>query len=275
MNNLKNIILSISLLVFGVVSISCKNNDQIIPTINPDPNNQAQIQTGTYRQTSYAVEPNTYQSGIHVTGESSISLEPDLVLLNVGVESSEPTVTEARQNAATAMNSIHSVLKSQNIENRDIKTKYFDISPQYEYQEILKDKVVIGKQVLVGYKVTNSASIRIRELNSVGTIIDKVTTAGGDVTRINGISFTIEDQKPIMTELRKEAVTDAVNKAQQFAELTGVMLGSLLFITENNNRSPMFNEGAFARSAFSDMGTQISGGELEVQMNIEALFAIR
>lgn len=275
MNNLKNIILSISLLVFGVVSISCKNNDQIIPTINPDPNNQAQIQTGTYRQTSYAVEPNTYQSGIHVTGESSISLEPDLVLLNVGVESTEPTVTEARQNAATAMNSIHSVLKSQNIENRDIKTKYFDISPQYEYQEILKDKVVIGKQVLVGYKVTNSASIRIRELNSVGTIIDKVTTAGGDVTRINGISFTIEDQKPIMTELRKEAVTDAVNKAQQFAELTGVMLGSLLFITENNNRSPMFNEGAFARSAFSDMGTQISGGELEVQMNIEALFAIR
>lgn len=275
MNNLKNIILSISLLVFGVVSISCKNNDQIIPAINPDPNNQAQIQTGTYRQTSYAVEPNTYQSGIHVTGESSISLEPDLVLLNVGVESTEPTVTEARQNAATAMNSIHSVLKSQNIENRDIKTKYFDISPQYEYQEILKDKVVIGKQVLVGYKVTNSASIRIRELNSVGTIIDKVTTAGGDVTRINGISFTIEDQKPIMTELRKEAVTDAVNKAQQFAELTGVMLGSLLFITENNNRSPMFNEGAFARSAFSDMGTQISGGELEVQMNIEALFAIR
>ena len=173
------------------------------------------------------------------------------------------------------MNNIHSVLKSQNIENKDIKTKYFNISPQYEYQEILKEQIVIGKQVLVGYKVTNSASVRIRELNSVGTIIDKVTTAGGDVTRINGISFTIEDQKPIMTKLRKEAVTDAMNKAQQFAELTGVMLGHLLFITENNNRTPMFNEGAFARSAFSDMNTQISGGELEVRMNVEALFAIR
>ncbi len=275
MNKLKNVILSISLLVFGVMSISCGNNDQVIPTINPNPNNQAQIQTNASRQTSYAVEPGTSQSGIHVTGESSVSLEPDLVLLNVGVESTESTVTEARQNAASAMNNIHSVLKSQNIENKDIKTKYFNISPQYEYQEILKDQIVIGKQVLVGYKVTNSASVRIRELNSVGTIIDKVTTAGGDVTRINGISFTIEDQKPIMTKLRKEAVTDAMNKAQQFAELTGVMLGHLLFITENNNRTPMFNEGAFARSAFSDMNTQISGGDLEVQMNVEALFAIR
>lgn len=275
MNKLKNVILSIGLLVFGVMSISCENNEQTIPTINPDSNNQSQMQTSAYRQASYAIEPNTPQSGIHVTGESRISLEPDLILLNVGVESTAPTVTEARQNAANAMNSINSALKSQNIENRDVKTKYFNISPQYEYQEILKDQIVIGKQVLVGYKVTNSASVRIRELDSVGTIIDKITTAGGDATRIDGINFTIEDQKPIMTKLRKEAVTDAMNKAQQFAELTGVMLGRLLFITENNNRAPMFNEGTFARSAFSDMGTQISGGELEVQMNVEAVFSIR
>ena len=278
MNRFKNIILTLSLTIFGAMAVSCETNEQTVPVVNPNLLNQSQIQEGSYRQAVYDSETNASHSGIHVTGESIIYLEPNLVLLNIGVEAMANTVTEARQKAAKAMNNINSVLKSQNIEDRDIQTNFFDISPQYEYQEVMKDQMVIGKHVLVGYQVTNSSTIKIRKLDSVGTIIDEVTTAGEDVTRINGINFTIEDQKPIMVRLRKEAVIDAMNKAQQFAELTGVILGRLLFITENNSRSPVFrglNEGSFATAAFSDMGTQISGGELEVRMNIQAVFAIR
>ena len=141
------------------------------------------------------------QSGIWVTGEGTIALEPDLALLNLGVEATAGTVAEARGEAASAMDAIVAALKAQGVEDRDIQTRFFNISPRYEYQEVLEEGFRRGKQVLVGYVVNNSASVKIRDLDSVGRVIDEVADAGGDVTRINGISFTVDDTKPFMVTL--------------------------------------------------------------------------
>ena len=217
------------------------------------------------------------QSGIWVTGEGTIALEPDLALLNLGVEATVGTVAEARGEAASAMDAIVAALKAQGVEDRDIQTRFFNISPRYEYQEVLEEGFRRGKQVLVGYVVNNSASVKIRDLDSVGRVIDEVADAGGDVTRINGISFTVDDTKPFMVTLREQAVGDALARAQQFADLTGVTLGELLFITEATGGAPVisdFAEEAFAVRALAAPTTQISGGELELRVSVRAVFGI-
>ena len=217
------------------------------------------------------------QSGIWVTGEGTIALEPDLALLNLGVEATAGTVAEARGEAASAMDAIVAALKAQGVEDRDIQTRFFNISPRYEYQEVLEEGFRRGKQVLVGYVVNNSASVKIRDLDSVGRVIDEVADAGGDVTRINGISFTVDDTKPFMVTLREQAVGDALARAQQFADLTGVTLGELLFITEATGGAPVisdFAEEAFAVRALAAPTTQISGGELELRVSVRAVFGI-
>ena len=217
------------------------------------------------------------QSGIWVTGEGTIALEPDLALLNLGVEATAGTVAEARGEAASAMDAIVAALKAQGVEDRDIQTRFFNISPRYEYQGVLEEGFRRGKQVLVGYVVNNSASVKIRDLDSVGRVIDEVADAGGDVTRINGISFTVDDTKPFMVTLREQAVDDALARAQQFADLTGVTLGELLFITEATGGAPVisdFAEEAFAVRALAAPTTQISGGELELRVSVRAVFGI-
>ncbi len=217
------------------------------------------------------------QSGIWVTGEGTITLEPDLALLNVGVEATAGTVAEARAEAASAMDAIVAALKAQGVEDRDIQTRFFNISPRYEYQEVLEEGFRRGKQVLVGYVVNNSASVKIRDLDSVGRVIDEVADAGGDVTRINGISFTVDDTEPFMVTLREQAVGDALARAQQFADLTGVTLGELLFITEATGGAPVisdFAEEAFAVRALAAPTTRISGGELELRVSVRAVFGI-
>ena len=217
------------------------------------------------------------QSGIWVTGEGTIALEPDLALLNLGVEATAGTVAEARGEAASAMDAIVAALKAQGVEDRDIQTRFFNISPRYEYQEVLEEGFRRGKQVLVGYVVNNSASVKIRDLDSVGRVIDEVADAGGDVTRINGISFTVDDTKPFMVTLREQAVGDALARAQQFADLTGVTLGELLFITEATGGAPVisdFAEEAFAVRALAAPTTQISAGELELRVSVRAVFGI-
>ena len=218
------------------------------------------------------------QAGIWVTGEGTLSLEPDLVLLNIGVETQAATVAGARDQAATAMAAIIAAVKAQGLTDTDVQTRSFNIYPVYEYPEVMEFGRTTRKQTLVGYRVSTTASIKIRVLDKVGPIIDDVADAGGDATRINGISFTVEDTKPFMTQLREDAVNDALAKAGHFASLTGVSVGPLVYISEAGGRAPVQIESverAFAVSAAAAPPTSISGGELELRLSVQAVFEIQ
>ena len=227
-------------------------------------------------QPSVVAQVGALEGGIRVSGEGSITMAPDLAMLNIGVEATAPTVSEARQEAAMAMNAIVDALHSRDIEDKDIRTRFFNISPRYDFQEVLEGGIRSRKQVLVGYMVSNSASIKIRDLDAVGAIVDDVAEAGGNATRINGISFTVEDPSPFMVSLREEAVMDALARAQQFADLTGVTLGRLVLISESGRGAPVIGpvmeRAMFAQAAPAP--TQISGGELELRMTVQAVFDI-
>ena len=217
------------------------------------------------------------QAGIWVSGQGTVSLEPDLALLNIGVESMKRTVAEARDEAARAMDAILKVLSARGIEGRDVQTRSFNISPRYEYREVFDEGFRTNRQFLVGYQVNNSVAIKIRDLDAAGDIIDEVAGAGGDAVRINGISFTVEDPKPFMAQLREDAVNDALAKARHFASLTSVSLGRLVFISESGGAIPVARvERAFALAAPTAdfQSTSISGGELELRMTVQAVFDI-
>ena len=218
-------------------------------------------------------------TGIWVSGQGSITLEPDLAMLNLGVETTGKTVAAARAEAATAMDAMVASLKANGVASIDIQTQFFNISPQYQWQNTVVNGIESGRQVLVGYRVTNTAAVKIRDMENVGPIMDDVAAAGGDATRINGISFTVEDTSPLMVKLREEAVADAMAKAKQFANLTGVGLGRLVFISETGGAAPQvraFPQAEFAMvMAASAPSTGISGGELEITMSVQVVFAIQ
>jgi uncharacterized protein YggE len=112
-------------------------------------------------------------------------------------------------------------------------------------------------------------------MENVGAIIDAVAVAGGDLTRIDGISFTVEDPSPYLDQARVEAMADAASKAEQLAEMAGVELGKATYIVENTAypypvRQNLY-EGVAAAPA---METPISPGELEISLNVQIAYAI-
>ena len=218
------------------------------------------------------------QSGLWVTGEGSVTMEPDLALLNLGVDATGDTVAEARDTTATAMDAIVKALKLRGLEDKDIQTQSFNIFPMYEYVELVEDGRRSGQQVLVGYRVSNTASVKIRDLDNVGEIIDEVAKAGGNETRINGISFTVEDTSGLEVELRESAVNDALAKADHLAELSGVDRGRLVFLTQLGNTSGQDFSGGivgdFALKSAAAPSSSISGGELELTLSVQAVFEI-
>lgn len=187
------------------------------------------------------------------------------------------TVAEARAEAASSMDAVIQSVKAHGIEDSDVQTQSFNIRPRYEYPEEISEGVRTSRQVLVGYTVSNTAIVKIRDVNAVGTIIDDVAEAGGDATRINNIRFSIDDPKPFTTQLREDAVQDAIAKAEHLASLAGVDLGDLVFISEVGAGAPVargFQEESFMAMAAPASLTPISGGELQLSLNVQVAFSV-
>ena len=216
-------------------------------------------------------------TGISVVGESTISVKPDIAILDIGVETFAESVALARQSAAQEMGSVISALKKEGVDDSDIQTNRLNISPSYDYEEIMVRGKRTGRQVLTGYFVNNVVKVRIRELEKAGEVIDRTASAGGDSIRINGISFTVDDLSPYKVLLRKGAVEDSLVKANHYATESGVTLGPLVSLSETIAPAiqSFQKDMAFGMRAMSEsMPTSVSGGELDIHHSIQATFAI-
>ena len=176
------------------------------------------------------------------------------------------------------MTAIVAFLTTNGVAERDIRTQSFNISPQYTFQERIDSTGSrTNERVLTGYQVTNTVSVKVRELDQTGAILDGVVKAGGDLVRVNGSSFSVDDPAPLKVQARELAVQQALEKAQELATLTGVSLGRLIFISETSS-TPIYNtveaRGDFALAS-SFAPTPISGGETQIQVSVQAVFAIQ
>ena len=208
--------------------------------------------------------------GIHANGSGVAIGEPDIAVLNVGVEAIEDTVTEARNEAALAIERILTTLREAGVADDDIETLRFTVQPRYEYED--------NVQTLTGYQVTNSLSVTIRNLDNVGTIIDGAVVAGGDAARIDSIRFEVEDGTALEDQARRLAIADAIAKADLYAELTGVSRGTLMSISESSfSPFPQTARVSFAmveNASASSAPTQVIAGEFEVRIDVQATFGI-
>ena len=206
------------------------------------------------------------QEGIWVTGQGKVSVVPDIVSLRLGIEAQAATVAEAQAQAAEAMNEVMDALADNGIAEKDIQTQYYNIYPVRRWDN--------GKETLIGYRVTNMVTVKIREVADTGAIIDAVVSAGGDYIRINSIGFSIDDPSAYYEEAREKAMADAKAKAEQLAELAGVTLGKPTYISEGGIQVPyprVMMETAMAAPAPE---TPISPGEMEVSLTVQVVYAI-
>ncbi|MEX2599674.1 MAG: SIMPL domain-containing protein [Dehalococcoidia bacterium] len=217
-------------------------------------------------------------TGIHASGVGVVTVTPDVAVLSLGVEGFASTVAEARAIAAEAMEGTIQVLEDAGVSDEDIQTQYFNIHPEYRYEEVLVDGNRRSEQRLVGYRVTNSLSVKIRDLDNVGNIIDGAVEAGGDATRINGIHFTLEDGAEAEEEARVLALQDAREKAELYASELGVSRGDLAYVSETSaQRYPMTSERAAfdgAMPAMEGASTSIMPGETDVRVTVQVVFDI-
>ena len=208
--------------------------------------------------------------GIWVTGEGKVNVVPDIAMLSLGIEAQATSVAEAQQEAVEAMDAVMNVIDGYGIDEKDIQAQFFSIQPVRRW-----DNGDNGKEILIGYRVTNIVTVKVRNIGDAGSIIDAAVAAGGDNTRVNSISFTVDEPEAYYDVAREEAMADAEAKAQQLADLGGINLGKPTYISEYSGYiSPIVIRGFEVDEALPAPTTAISPGETEIQLTIQVVYSI-
>jgi len=212
---------------------------------------------------------NNQQEGIWVNGEGKVTAVPDVAILSLGIEAQELTVAEAQAKAAEAMDNVMKALKNAGINEKDIQTQYFNIQKVTRWDN---DK---QQEIVTGYRVTNTITIKVRDVTKAGSVIDAVAAAGGDLTRINSIGFTVDDPSPYYEQARVKAVTDAAAKAKKLADTAGVKLGKPTYISESSYiPGPIYRDVVAKAEGTPAIETPVSPGEMEVTANVQIGYTI-
>ncbi|MFC1984209.1 SIMPL domain-containing protein [Chloroflexota bacterium] len=211
---------------------------------------------------------NNQQEGIWVSGRGVVTVTPDIATLRLGVEVQATSVAEAQSQATEAMEEIMDALADNDVAEKDIQTQYFSIRQVTRWD---RDK---EEEIVVGYRVTNTVTAKIREIDKAGTVIDAVATAGGDLTRIDSIGFSVDDPSAYYEEAREEAMADAKAKAEQLAELADAQLGKATYISESSQVPPtIYRQDVYYEEAMPAAETPISAGEMEISLTVQVAYA--
>ena len=190
----------------------------------------AAASTFTRTSNTASTQPSTAPAiggpGINVGGTAKVAGTPDTLRLDVSVVVSAPSVSEALASANRSATAVQRSLLDNGVQKKDLQTSGLSIQPEYNYPNNAAPR-------LKGYQVSESVSVKLRDLSKAGDTIGKAVTAGGKAIRVNGISLDLEDTSALVSSARDQAFANAKAKAEQYAKAAGRSLGDVVSIGED------------------------------------------
>ncbi|MDD5397264.1 MAG: SIMPL domain-containing protein [Candidatus Moranbacteria bacterium] len=215
---------------------------------------------------------NKEQDRFLVLGSGIVNAKADIANINVGLKTgAKKTAAEATQEATLKMNNIIEALKNLKVDEKDIKTSDYNLNPVYNWTD--------GKgQELVGYEVAQTLTLKIRDLNNISEVIARTTEQGAN--QIGNISFTIDDEFALKNQARELAIEKAQEKAAMIAKQSGMKLGSIKNVVENENQDvrPVFANAKMDASASGNAplpAPSIQTGQNEIRVDVTLTYEVK
>nr|WP_232337030.1 SIMPL domain-containing protein [Lysinibacillus timonensis] len=199
---------------------------------------------------------------IIVTGNGEINVAPNIAELRIEVVTEGMDIQEAQKTNTASMNQIIQALLQLNINREDIQTAAFNIFPRYDYVE--------GRQVFRGYEVTNALTVKVRNINNIGRVIDEAVKNGAN--RISSIEFKLDNEYQFYHQALQIALLNAISKARTIANTLQLHYSPQpIEITEESVEVPpiLYRAAALSQDSFE---TPIEQGLISVKAEVRVKF---
>ena len=231
------------------------------------------------------------ENTISVSGQAEVNSAPDVANFSFTVKENSKTNKEAQDIISEKVASILAGLEKSGVEEKDIKTQSYSISPKYEYVKVKRDVEEVAldgtifypgnnnKRVQTGFDVSQNVSLKLRDFDKVGEVLELLATTG--VENLNGPNFQIDDPEQLKEEARELAIKDAKAKAKRLAGDLDVKLGKV--VSFNENGGGYYPQPSYARgleyAAFDSVSAkaapELPVGENTINANVTITYKIK
>jgi uncharacterized protein len=237
---------SACLAAVAAVTFTGAGDDRATATVPPDDTEQTE---------------DGMERSITVTGHGTVKVTPDVADLWLGVQATAKTGDEVMATIETKSQSLVNALKELGIAAEDIQTSGLSLYPNYGQ----------NGRTITGYSASVDVSVRARQIDRIGGILDEVQGLVGDELTIGGISFSYEDPEAVLEQARVAALENARARAEQYAAAAGAEVGEIVKIVESPVPGAIPYAMELERVA-ADSEVAIEPGSQELSVDVSVMF---
>jgi uncharacterized protein len=165
---------------------------------------------------------------VTVVGSGQVQGVPDTLTANVGIEFTARDVTTAMNSTSERQQTVINALAGAGVDRKNISTTEVSLQPEHDS----------SGSTITGYRAENSIRVKIHPTGSASQVLATIVGTGGNATRIDSVSYSIADDSQLVKDARARAFQDAKNRAEQYAQLSGLRLGKIISISEASGATP-------------------------------------
>lgn len=210
-----------------------------------------------------------YQN-ISFSGEGKVYTKPDIAMVTLSVVTESRTVADVQKKNTEKMNKVIDFLKGLGTEDKDIKTTNYNLYPRYDYSQYSSRIPQI-----IGYEITQSLEVKIRNLDKVGEILEG--SVGVGVNQVYSLYFKVDKDEEFKAQAKDLAIKDAKEKAKETAKQLGVKLGKIVGYGEGGGYYPVYSnyKGVDGIGGGGESAPNIQTGENEISMTVTITYEIK
>jgi uncharacterized protein YggE len=217
---------------------------------------------------------------VTVTGQAEVRVPPDEVVFTLDVESVDRDMLAANKRTDDSVREVLAIARKNNVKAEDVQTSHISVQPKYNTDDLNSEQRRTVKRVLVGYEVSKTVAVRLRDISRFDELLSDVLKAG--VTKVSNLEFRDSQIRKHKDQARAMAMKAAQEKATLLAREIGQSIGPAYSITESagtsyrDNNNFMQNSTATISGSLSDRESEsaIAPGSISVTAQVTVRFRL-
>ena len=214
---------------------------------------------------------------ITVTGQAEVRVPPDEVLFTLAVENVDKDMLVANKKTDDSVKQILAIARQHNVKPEDVQTSQISVQPKYNTDDIEYEARRGVKRVLIGYQVSKTIAIRLREISRFDAMLADILKAG--ITRLSNLEFRDSQLRKHRDEARRMAIRAAQEKARLLAGEIGQSIGPAYSITETSGNdygrsNTMQNASGYIAGDMFSSDSAISPGSISITAQVTVRFRL-
>ncbi|HEY6643010.1 SIMPL domain-containing protein [Povalibacter sp.] len=168
---------------------------------------------------------------IAVSGQGEVQAEPDQAIVTLGVESRKPRLEDARTEVTRTVEAVLKLTRDLKIDQKYVRATRISVQPEYNWDTNAKERN------LIGYFVSRQVEVDLRDLDKLGTLLEKSTDLG--VNQLGDPRLESSKRRELERSALAKAVDDARLNAEAVAKAAGARLGAARTISASSGYVPV------------------------------------